>query len=230
MPPHSPHWWSALLALAATAGLAAAPGRAAAAFAAYDSTANGNFGVFGLLSGGTYMESFSTGTDPVELTSVTAVFNKYANDSGTTTALLLADAGNAPGALLSTIGTVDNGTLANGSVAATFTPASPYLLAANTRYWVQMTEPTQPGGAGMGWAWSFHTGGTGVAGEYADFNGSVRPTSSFGTYLMRVEVDTPTPPPVTSSPAPAGLVLGATGIASLLGYGGLRRRRTNPQA
>lgn len=186
----------------------------------YDSTTNGNYGSFGLLSAGTYMESFSTGASPVVLTSVSAVFNWYANDTGTITATLLADAGAAPGAVLTTIGTATSGT------SATFTPSSPYLLAANTRYWVQLTEPVQPGGAGAGWVWTFQIAGlTGVAGEYAYYNGTVHTTASFGSYLMQVTVDAPPPP--SGVPEPSSLVLLALAVPSIGSVHVLRRRSLN---
>lgn len=182
--------------------LLAAAQRSDAGTIIYDSTTNGNYGTFGLISDGIYRESFSTGASPVVLTSVSAVFNRYASDTGTITATLLADAGATPGAVLTTIGTAPSSTL------ATFTSVSPYLLAANTRYWVQMTEPAQPGGAGVGWTWSYQIAGlTGVAGEYVQFNnGNVYTTASFGVYLMTVTVDTPPPPPpppVASVPEPS---------------------------
>jgi hypothetical protein len=190
-------------------GLFGSSNRADAGTIIYDSTTNGNNGVFGLISDANYAESFSTGSNAVVLTSVSAVFNRYANDTGTITANLLADAGAAPGTLLTTIGTAVSASL------VTFTPSSPYLLAANTRYWVQLTEPVQAGGAGVGWGWTYNLSGlTGVAGEYALFNGTVHTTASFGAYLMTVTVDAPPPPP----PPPTGIP--EPGTLALLAFGG----------
>ena len=83
-------------------------------------------------------------------------------DAGSVDVQLLSDSSTSPGSLLSTIGTLNDSLLSSTLLNYTLTLATPFNLAANTRYWIKLIS----NGSSANWAWSQDISGPGVAGEY----------------------------------------------------------------
>lgn len=175
-----------------------------------------------IASGTPYGDSFSTSTSAFDFNSLTVTL--YA-DHGvppaglTITALLLSDSSTSPGSVLETIGSVDEDTLPSMvHVQYTFSP-SPYLLAPDTRYWIELTSNDTTGSlAWVQWDSSADLSGTiGTSGEYWSANEGAS-TSVFadgtngGPLLMEV----------ANVPEPASLAMFA---AALTRFGFLSRLR-----
>ena len=115
----------------------------------------------------------------------------------------------APGALIATLGTIDETTISSGVHDYVLALSSNPLLAANTRYWIGLSDL-----GGASWAWSAG-GGVGVAGEFFASRYGTFP-NAYGPFMMKVDYD------------PRGLP-DAGSTASLLGIAvaalaGLRRK------
>jgi len=127
-------------------------------------------------------------------------------DAGSVDVQLLSDSSTSPGSLLSTIGTLNDSLLSSTLLNYTLTLATPFNLAANTRYWINLVS----NGSSANWAWSQDISGPGVAGEYISNINGVFANSSEAPYQMQV---------VTSTPEPAGygiLGFGLLGIATAI--------------
>lgn len=175
-----------------------------------------------LFSGGGFVaDSFSTGSSPFLLTSVTLdllldpVYGNSA-DGGIVTVTLNSDKPAPPGAVpntlgpgsvLDTLGTIEDSALTFSS--ADYTLTTDFALIADTRYWIELTSP---GGVSTAdWNWSFDTSGTGVAGQdYANLAG----VGAAGLYQMDVEG--------LVTPEPSSLLLLGSGLMMLAAP--LRRR------
>jgi hypothetical protein len=104
------------------------------------------------------------------------------------------------------------GVFNDSSLTSTLTPfditlATPFALAANTRYWIEIS-----GTAASTTSWSFDQTnvGTGVAAEYNYYAGAVAANSAFTPYQMQITDSATTPEPATWSliiMAGVGLVL-----------------------
>ncbi len=137
--------------------------------------------------------SFSTGTSASSLGSVTlGVFDKTPTDGGTLTFQLLSNAsGNVPGTVLEALGTVADSKLGStDSSTYTLSGFNAYQLAANTRYWIEVTGST---GSKALLAYSDNDSGTGVGTEYLFANGQSGSNSTFGANIAEVTVAPPAP-------------------------------------
>lgn len=196
-------------ALSAALALAAIPAaRATVIFNNLGSSQDGSDAVFGT---GPLAQSFTTGSSGEWLRAIDLLLiNGSAAFTGSVQVTLLADASHAPGALVATIGGIaDTAISTAGPQIYTVSPTStPVVLAANTTYWVELTQTTPNA---VEWLYSLDTTASGVAGQYAysAATGS-NAVSGYGAYMMNVEV-----------PEPAALALVATG---LLGLAVVRRR------
>lgn len=132
-------------------------------------------------------------------------------DGGSVTVSLLSNAGLHPGGLLASLGTVLDSTLSSAQSSVIDIPiGTPIALAADTRYWIQLSSDN----TSATWAYSFDLSGTGVAGEYYDNADGVYPNNSSewpGGYQMFV----------TAVPEPLSVALFLSG---LVGIGVMRRR------
>jgi PEP-CTERM motif-containing protein len=181
-----------------------------------------------IASGTPYGDSFSTGALAFDFNSLTV--SLFADvgvpPSGLViTALLLADSSTNPGPVLETIGALDEDTLPAGEhVEHTFNTSS-YMLAPNTRYWIELTSNDMLGSsAWVEWDSSADLSGTtGTFGEYWSANEGASTLvfadgTNGGPLLMNV----------SSVPEPASLMTFGMALAGLGVLRGLKRtcRRT----
>jgi hypothetical protein len=135
----------------------------------------------------------------------------------TFTVALFADSGTLPGALLATLGTMSDSVLTGTPTVYDFPLATPYVLAAHTRYWIGVTSAN---GSSAQWAYSADVSGIGVANEFFS-NGEEAVPNSKEPYLMRLTANGQSaPPPV---PLPPSVVLMLTGMAGVALYYARRR-------
>lgn len=183
----------------------------------------------GSFDGATYAifeVSFSTGSEPVDLTNVTLSLLSadpgYAD--GTFTVSLLADANTNPGAVIATLAsTVPDSDLTTSPSDFSIPVAPGVVLAANTRYWIEVQKTPD---ALTEWAWTYDGSGVGVAGEYSTYPGAPSgpdPNDAPYATIFRMEVtgSTATPTPEPSTWAMMGLGFAVLGLA---GYSSRRRR------
>ena len=159
---------------------------------------------------GPLANSFSTGSSPASLAQVTLLLTG-AHDSGTVTVQLLADSATNPGAVLDTIGTVSDTSLSSSLADYELTLSTPFALAADTRYWIELSSTD---GSSAAWGWSYDISGTGVAGEDASNEYGVFPNDESGDAPYQMRID--------ATPEPSSLVLLGTGIMGLAGV--IRRK------
>lgn len=152
--------------------------------------------------------SFSTANYGTTLTEVSLKLSATA-DTGSLTVQLLSDASTSPGSVLSTIGTLSDSLLSSTLLNYTFTLAAPFNLAANTRYWIELTSI----GSSANWAWSQDIAGPGVAGEYISNTNGIFANSTEAPYQMQV---------LTAAPEPSGYAILGFGLLGLVAA--LRKR------
>jgi len=160
--------------------------------------------------------SFSTGAQSGTLSKVVVVLSGDNTSSGTIDVGLYSnDIGDVPGALATSIGTIQDTGLAGTPTPFGVSLTSNPLLAAGTRYWIGLTSSTTSAIC----SYSIDSSGAGVANEfYSQSAGSSSPNST-GPLLMEVDM---TPSAV---PEPATFLFGATALASMALY--RRRVRRN---
>ena len=169
-------------------------------------------------------DSFSTGANPFNLTSVTVeletgslqalVPGTFSSPNGSVTMTLLSNAvGPTPGMVLDTIGTLSDSSVTSSLADYTFTLSSPYTLAANTTYWIELTSDN---GSSIFWSYSFDTSGPGVADQYYINVLGVEPNWG-GPYQMSVNGNS------AQVPEPGMLLMLAAGLGAILL---LKNRRT----
>ena len=189
-------------ASAVAAGLAAAsPAHAVFVYNNLASTQDGSDAVF---SSGPLADSFSTNARGGALGTVSVVLgNQNVGFSGRLSVGLYSNAGNAPGALLVSLGGIDFSAVTSGVYKTyMFGATSPIVLAPNTRYWIEILSAAP---TAIDWSFSNDAAAPGVAGEFTySATLGVNPTSALGAYQMSVEV-----------PEPTTLALLATGLIGL---------------
>jgi hypothetical protein len=214
------------LAASAQAGTVTLYDNLAESVTGVQSVADVGFGGFGPA-----YSSFSTGGGTITLTDVTVRLYADNYDTGGVSVDLFSDSGTFPGGLLAHLGTVTDLTIYNATggtaadSAADFLVTASYLLAANTRYWIGLSQD----GAAFtyaSWAYTDNTNGTGVSNEYRSMPplAFAIPNDGFGfpsPNLMRVTGDAAA---MAATPLPGALPMFAGGAAvlSLL----VRRRRS----
>jgi hypothetical protein len=144
-----------------------------------------------VFSDGPLAQSFNSGTggalDDVQLL-LTNSTTQFAG--GSLQISLVADSSTSPGAKIISLGTLLNGAVPTSSTKIfDFAPVSSTLLAANTTYWIEISE-TAPNG--IEWSGSDDLSGIGVANSFFfDADNGVNPASAFGAFQMAVAVPEP---------------------------------------
>lgn len=162
---------------------------------------------------GPLADSFSTGSSGFSLEQVAVdLLATTPADGGSLSVLLLSDSSTSPGPVLDAIGALDDASLSTSLADYTLTLATPYTLAPDTRYWIELSSST----SSAEWAWSVDSTAQGVAGEYVASSFGVF-SNIFGPYQMELS-GTVIP---TSAPEPSTLLLIGVG---LLGLAWLYRR------
>ena len=196
---------------AAAAALTAAAIPAAHATTIYTNLASSQDGADPLFGVGPLAQSFTTDANGGGLMSVELLLTSgSAAFAGTLNVNLLADSSTAPGAVVISLGSIDNASISTVDAEVySFAPVAGISLSPNTTYWVEIDESTPNA---IEWSYSYDLTALGVAGQSASSGEfGVNPASSYGAYQMQVDV----PEPVTAT------VL----LSGLLGLAGLRRRR-----
>lgn len=169
---------------------------------------------------GPLADSFSTGSSGYSLSQVGVKLIAFGTPlAGYTISIdLYSDNATLPGTPLTNIGSFDEGTLAQSLTDYYFTLATPYTLAASTRYWIMVSV----GDGLVGWGYSYDQTALGVAGEYL-FNSSSSTATAYpntdGPYQMLVS-DTP----LTSVPEPGRPFTLVVAFSMLAGVWFARRR------
>jgi len=201
----------ALLSLTATA-------KHASATVIYDNVTAGSGAISGGTAGvaiaptahGPLGDSFSTGSTATTLTDLKLLLEDTTpSDGGTFKVGLYSNNSNSPGTLIATLGTFNDSLLTASLTPFDITTSD--ALAANTRYWIEVTGTTT---SNAGWSFDTTNVGTGVASEYNFYNGGVSANNSFTPYQMEVVVS---PEPVSWS-----LMVAASGVVAVI----LKRRRS----
>ena len=195
---------------AALAGFVAASASASGAVL-FDSlgTASAGAGHTGL--GKILGASFSTGSSSVILGDVSVLIEDVPSDGGTFQISLLSDTSTSPGATLAASANLPDSDLSTSFTLQTVDFGT--SLAANTRYWIQLSSTSA---TGIGWSYTNDFSGPGVANEFWDDDG-VNPNSG-GPYQMEVSTST------AATPEPSTWAMLLVGFAGL-GYTAYNRSR-----
>lgn len=178
-------------------------------------------------------QSFSTGAAPGNLTDVMiklgvaqlggaagvkrhavgASFPKLAprvSANASITVALFSDAGQRPGQMLATLGTLADTSLPTSQQYQNFDfPLNqPYTLSPNTRYWIGIATTSDSEAA---WAYTDNTSGVGVGTEFLEYAGKVYPSNG-DAYQMQITTATP---PSTPAPTLTSVVDVAAGTTNL---------------
>ena len=131
-------------------------------------------------------DSFSVGADSTNLLDVQLML-RGSPSSGSFSVSLYSDSSASPGKLLCTIGTLSDNALPLSWSVVDLSLASPYDLAADTRYWLVLNSTNS---STAEWSWSPDQEALGVAGEYCGHGGWVYENTA-GPYQMRLIVPLP---------------------------------------
>jgi len=158
----------------------------------YDNLGSSQDGSDPVYSFGPLADSFATGAVGGKLEGVAAQLMSLSSAySGDIEMFLLADNGASPGAPLISLGGLRAESVSTALFTSyTFTPVSTFILAANTRYWLEITGATPNA---IQWSWSNDLSGLGVAGQssYSREFGVNDNSPAFGPYQMAVSVPEP---------------------------------------
>jgi hypothetical protein len=213
-----------LLATAANAG----------SLTLYDNLGQTTAGTLGVAAsfGGPPADSFSTGATSVFLADVQLLVRvEYFGSNppgppGSFNVSLLSDKMTNPGTVLTKIGTVNDESILNefgGAPGVINLPVASFSLAANTRYWIELSDANPNMPTVSFWAFAPGNGGTGVAGEFFFFDGLVFPNTE-GPFQMKVTAST------SAVPEPSTAILAGIGAVGFIAYGWSRHRRAQRQA
>ena len=173
--------------------------------------------------------SFSTVAGVVNLTEVQVVLSaEVTTDGGSVNISLWSDNGGpSPGSSVALLGTIADSAM-TGSPAIYSLSGLSQSLAANTRYWIELSTSDQ---SSAGWWYTDNTTGTGVLGEYwlTNYSPGVVPNAGDSNYdafpyEMRVFAST------SETPLPAALPLFASGLGALGALGWRRKRKAAAHA
>jgi hypothetical protein len=120
-----------------------------------------------------------------------------------------------PGTVLTTIGTVTDESILNafgGAPGVINLPVASFSLAANARYWIELSDANPNMPTVSFWASAPGNGGTGVAGEFFFFAGLVFPNTE-GPFQMKVTAST------SAVPEPSTAILAGIGAVGFIAYG-----------
>lgn len=177
----------------ACAILALAPFSSTTANATYlynniDISFSGGFAHASTSDSGPLGNSFSTGPSGYTLTEVDLlVLADNPSDGGSFTVSLLNDSSIHPGSTIAT-DTFHNSMLST-SLSTLSAPFSSIALAADTRYWIELSTST----GSLEWSFTGANVGIGVANEYNFYAGSVSANQSFTPYQMSIGSAVPEP-------------------------------------
>ncbi len=143
---------------------------------------------------GPLANSFSTGGSTAPLADAKLLLTGDPTSTASFTVSLLSDSGASPGSVLETLGTLSDSSLSSSAQVFDFALATPYALAANTRYWIELSGPS----SSVGWDYASSNSGVGTTGEYWAYNPSgtltVMPNSDVSTpYQMQLTSAVPEP-------------------------------------
>jgi hypothetical protein len=216
------------LVLAALALLLGSVGQARAGYITlYNNLSSTNSGGASVSAVGPLADSFSTGGAAVNLSDVKVLIGLPPfgiPPTGSITVTLNSDGSippggtlTTPGAVLTTIGTLNDSSLSNTLTAVDFSTS--FSLAANTRYWIEISSSNS---SNAFWGYAADASDVGVANEHFANNGGAFPNSE-GPYQMEVTAQTA----ATGVPEPSTLTLLSLGSLGLIGYGWRRRNRAS---
>ena len=124
------------------------------------------YGTDPIASDGPAYNSFSTGHSASVLTDVRMMLSGIPSTSASFTVSLLSDSSTHPGSVLTTLGTFKDSTLTVGGTSGgsvyDVSLTTPYALAADTRYWIELSGS----GSSVAWDYASDDSGTGVSGEF----------------------------------------------------------------
>lgn len=187
----------------------------------YDSTGQSSDGSDPVLSYGPLYDSFSTGTVSGALSGLQFLLSGSGGGEdflamdgfGPYTSVgLYTDNSTSPGALIATLGEIDDSSISGSNDLIDLSLVTNPFLAAGTRYWIGLVGF----GTSTAWNWTGDTSGIGVEGEYFANEGGVFPNDPDGGYQMQVSVGG------GAVPEPSTLALSAGAFAALALF--VRRR------
>ncbi len=122
-----------------------------------------------------------------------------------------------PGGILATLGTFNDSVITPGGTLLNVWGQG-YMLAANTRYWIEILDTNASGNKALDtaavWNYAADASGTGAAAEFYTNNGTTYPSASSGNNPLVMTVETP---------EPVSLAILGVGLAGL-GYARSRRK------
>ena len=198
-------------------GLAPAAGRADMIFGNLDAATGSDSSSQSLNVGNLYAVSFTMGSQDYSLSDV-QIRLTFSPPANTTFQLRSDTSGHPTGGPLFTF---TNPTFGSGQTTYTFTPGSPFTLAADTTYWLVGSTTS-----GLNANWAVTSPPTNPSGSGASFGSYSASTTGGGTWFnsaatTQFQLDGTT----AIVPEPSSLVLTGTGVCVAAAVG-LRRRRT----